>query len=343
MKILVDGDACPKSVLHICKKVGRKYGVPVWSVASFHHNIESDHHVVVGDASQEADIKIMNMTDEGDVVVTGDQGLAAIVLGKGAKSLSPAGREFRSDRIEFMLEERAIKSRVRRAGGRTKGPKRRTGEDDRRFEICLEQSLKGLKKMGDTSDNRPRGAGRSSFDLIDPGKFFCQIGLKKGNTFLDMACGRGDYAIAASKIVGAEGLVYAVDLWEEGIAALRDRASAEAINNLKAIIADVGEGIPIENGTVDICLMATVLHDLVQTRDAQGAVREAARVLNPLGSLAVIEFKKIERPPGPPVHIRLAPDEVESLVAPYGFRKGRFLDVGPYNYMMTFGRPPDSE
>jgi uncharacterized protein YaiI (UPF0178 family) len=99
----------------------------------------------VGDASQEADIKIMNMTDEGDVVVTGDQGLAAIVLGKGAKSLSPAGREFHSDRIEFMLEERAIKSRVRRAGGRTKGPKRRTVEDDRRFEMCLEQSLKGLK------------------------------------------------------------------------------------------------------------------------------------------------------------------------------------------------------
>ena len=343
MKILVDGDACPKSVLRICKKVGRKYGVPVWSVASFHHNIESDHHVLVGDASQEADIKIMNMTDEGDVVVTGDGGLAAIVVGKGAKSLSPTGWEFRSDRIDFMLEEREIKSKVRRAGGRTKGPKRRTVEDDRRFEVCLEQSLKELKKMGNTRGNKLRGVGKSSFDLIDPGKVFGQLGLKKGNTFLDMACGRGDYAIAASKIVGGEGLVYAVDLWEEGIAALRDRASAEGIKNLKAIIADVGEGIPVENGTVDICLMATVLHDLVQTRDAQGAIREAVRVLNSLGSLVVIEFKKIERPPGPPVHIRLAPDEVESLVVPYGLRKGQVLDVGPYNYMMTFNRPPDSK
>jgi len=125
MKIVVDGDACPKSVLRICMNLGRKYGVPVWSVASFHHNIESDHHVLVGNASQEADIKIINMTDEGDVVVTQDQGLAAIALGKGAKCLST----------------REIKSKVRRGGGRTKGPRRRTAEDDRRFEICLEHAL----------------------------------------------------------------------------------------------------------------------------------------------------------------------------------------------------------
>jgi len=141
MKILVDADACPKSVLRICMKAGRKYGIPVWSVASFNHNIESDHHVVVGNASQEADIKIMNMTDEGDVVITQDWGLASMVLGKRAKCLSPTGREFRSDKIEFLLEEREIKNRFRRGGGRTKGPRKRTIEDDRRFEICLKQSL----------------------------------------------------------------------------------------------------------------------------------------------------------------------------------------------------------
>lgn len=144
MKILVDADACPKSVLHICMKVGRKYGIPVWSVANFNHNIESDHHVVVGDAPQEADIKIINMTDEGDVVVTQDWGLAAMVLGKRAKCLSPAGREFRSDKIEFLLEEREVKNKLRRGGGRTKGPKKRTIEDDRRFENRLEHSLKDI-------------------------------------------------------------------------------------------------------------------------------------------------------------------------------------------------------
>jgi uncharacterized protein YaiI (UPF0178 family) len=155
MKILVDADACPKSVFHICMKVGHQYGIQVWTVASFHHSIESDHHVVVGNDSQETDIRIINMTEEGDIVVTQDWGLAAVVLGKGAKSLSPAGREFRSDRIPFLLEEREVKSKLRRGGGRTKGPKKRTSEDNRRFEACLERiflkSIEGVKTDGSSS------------------------------------------------------------------------------------------------------------------------------------------------------------------------------------------------
>jgi hypothetical protein len=141
MKILVDADACPRSVFRICLKIGRKYATPVWSVSSFHHDIKSDQHVLVGDASQETDMEVINRTDEGDVVVTQDWGLAAMVLGKGAKCVSPTGREFRQDKIEFLLEERELKGKLRRRGGRTRGPKKRTTEDDRRFEMCLEQIL----------------------------------------------------------------------------------------------------------------------------------------------------------------------------------------------------------
>jgi uncharacterized protein YaiI (UPF0178 family) len=141
MKILVDADACPRSVLQISMRLGRKYNIPVWTVASFDHNIESDHPIVVGGDFQEADMKIMNLTEEGDVVVTGDWGLAAMVLGKGAKCLSPMGREFHLERMEFLLEEREVKAKFRRGGGRTKGPKKRTLGDDRRFESSLEKIL----------------------------------------------------------------------------------------------------------------------------------------------------------------------------------------------------------
>lgn len=137
MKILVDADACPRSALKSCLTVGQKYGIPVWTVASFNHNITSDHHVVVGNDSQEADIKLINLTKAGDVIVTQDWGLAAMVLGKGARCLSPVGREYRPERIEFLLEEREIKAKTRRAGGRTRGPKKRTTEDDEHFEACL--------------------------------------------------------------------------------------------------------------------------------------------------------------------------------------------------------------
>jgi uncharacterized protein YaiI (UPF0178 family) len=64
-----------------------------------------------------------------------------MVLGKGAKCLSPMGKEFRPEKMEFLLEEREIKAKLRRGGGRTKGPKKRTLEDDHRFESCLEKIL----------------------------------------------------------------------------------------------------------------------------------------------------------------------------------------------------------
>jgi len=141
MKILVDADACPKNALQICMELGRKYTVPVWTVASFNHNIVSDHHVVVGDGSQEADIKVLYLTEDKDVIVTQDWGLAAMVLGKKASCISPVGRIFTNDNIEFLLEEREVKAKLRRSGGRTKGPNKRTVQEDTRFYRCLEEIL----------------------------------------------------------------------------------------------------------------------------------------------------------------------------------------------------------
>ncbi|MDR3540970.1 MAG: DUF188 domain-containing protein [Desulfosporosinus sp.] len=137
MKIIVDADACPKTVLQICQCVAQERAIPVWTVASFNHNIESDHHVVVGNASQEADIRVMNLAQAGDVAVTQDWGLAAMLLGKGVRCLNPDGREFSTSNIEFLLEEREAKAKFRRGGGRTKGPKKRVLENDRKFETCL--------------------------------------------------------------------------------------------------------------------------------------------------------------------------------------------------------------
>ncbi|TGE31599.1 DUF188 domain-containing protein [Desulfosporosinus sp. Sb-LF] len=141
MKIIVDADACPRAVLQLCMKLAREFDLPVWTVASFNHSIESDHHVVVGNASQEADIRVMNLALAGDVAVTQDWGLAAMLLGKGVKCLNPGGREFSSTTIEFLLEEREAKAKFRRGGGRTKGPKKRLLEDDQQFEASLRNIL----------------------------------------------------------------------------------------------------------------------------------------------------------------------------------------------------------
>ena len=79
-----------------------------------------------------------------------------------------------------------------------------------------------------------------------------------------------------------------------------------------------------------------MLHDLVEAGTAVAALTETARVLKPGGTLAIVEFDKVAGPPGPPVAIRLAPEEVARLVTPYGFQETGGVRVGPYNYLIKF-------
>ena len=186
-----------------------------------------------------------------------------------------------------------------------------------------------------TESMKPPGAGKSSYDLIDPGALWAALNLPQGITFLDLGCGQGNYSLAAAHLIGPAGVVYAVDLWEEGLAALKARAVREGRANLKPLAAGASR-VPIESRSVDVGLMATVLHDLVEAGTATGALTELTRVLKPWGLLAIVEFDKIDGPPGPPRHIRLDPAAVEALVAPYGFARQRTVKLGPYNYLMTF-------
>ena len=140
-RIIVDADACPRTVLGICTAVAREKQAAVITVASHNHLINSDCHVTVGDAPQAADLRILNLSRKGDVVVTQDWGLAAMVLGKEARCLSPSGRQYRPETIDTMLEIRDMKARHRRTGGRTRGPRKRTADDDRRFEEGLRRIL----------------------------------------------------------------------------------------------------------------------------------------------------------------------------------------------------------
>ncbi len=179
------------------------------------------------------------------------------------------------------------------------------------------------------------GAGKSSFDLIDAAVLLAALDLKPGSTFLDLGCGAGNYTFAVAEAIGTGGVIYALDLWEEGIAAVRQRATEECRANIKALWAEAGK-IPLPPASVDTCLMATVLHDLAEVGTAAGALAETTRVLKPGGTLAIVEFDKVEGPPGPPAAIRLAPEEVTRLVTPYGFRQTGINRVGPYNYLTKF-------
>lgn len=183
--------------------------------------------------------------------------------------------------------------------------------------------------------HKPVAAGKSSFDLIDTETALAIIDIKPDSSFLDMACGIGNYCLEIAKHIGDKGTIYAVDLWAEGIATLDNRVSVEGIGNIKTIVADITARLPFEENSIDSCLMATILHDL--SKDAQKkTIQEVTRLLKPGGMLNIIEFKKIAKGPGPPVKIRMDEQEVESLVTGYGFTKVAGGDIGEFNYLLKY-------
>ncbi len=133
MKIIIDADACP--VLDITLGIAKKKDIPCLIVCDNSHFIEREgaDTVVVDKGTDSADIRIANTVRNGDIVVTQDYGLAALVLGKKAKALNQNGLIFTDKNIENLLYSRYTAKKARMAGGRTKGPPARTRDNDIAF------------------------------------------------------------------------------------------------------------------------------------------------------------------------------------------------------------------
>jgi hypothetical protein len=133
MQILVDADACP--VKEIIVRIAKRQNIPVTMVTDTSHELHDGHStiVTVDKGRDSVDFALINMVQRDDVVVTQDYGVAAMALGKGAKALNQNGLVYTDENIGKLLSERHIGQKIRRGGGRTKGPRKRTSEDDEQF------------------------------------------------------------------------------------------------------------------------------------------------------------------------------------------------------------------
>jgi ubiquinone/menaquinone biosynthesis C-methylase UbiE len=184
----------------------------------------------------------------------------------------------------------------------------------------------------------PIAAGKSSFDLVDRQEVFRLLDLEPGAVLLDMGCGVGHYSLAAASYIGEDGMIHAVDLWKDGVAALDEQVAARGLNQIDPLVVDVSKHIPLEHASVDICLMATVLHDFIEDGTDAGAMAEVTRLLKPEGALVVVEFKKIPGPPGPPLAVRLSESELDDYLSDFGFIRHVAADAGPDLYVRRYGR-----
>ena len=141
MKILVDADACP--VKEIIIRLAKQRQIPVTMLIDTSHRLDDGYSkvITVDKQADGVDFALMGLLSREDIVVTQDYGLAAMVLGKGARAINQNGMAYTNDNIDKLLMERHIGAKVRRSGGRTKGPAKRTKEDNERFEAAFAKLL----------------------------------------------------------------------------------------------------------------------------------------------------------------------------------------------------------
>ncbi|UOQ47675.1 YaiI/YqxD family protein [Gracilibacillus caseinilyticus] len=144
MKIFVDADACP--VVDIIIEEAGRYDLDVVLVRSYSHFSMKDYpkHVevkYVDDGADAADYQIVRMVSKEDVVITQDYGLAALCLPKGSYVMHHIGFRYTKEKIDRMLQERHLNAKARKAGQRTKGPKKFTEEQKESFRCKFRKLL----------------------------------------------------------------------------------------------------------------------------------------------------------------------------------------------------------
>ncbi|MGM0420697.1 MAG: YaiI/YqxD family protein [Bacillota bacterium] len=144
-RILVDGDGCP--VIDITVEVARQHNCSLVIFTNYSHRVEVDYGEVkkVDVTAQAVDMKIANATGEGDIVITQDYGLAALVLGRGAVVLNNSGSRFTQDNIDDLLAKRHHYAKLRRAGRRHPNQRKRSVTEDEKFKLALKQAIAAEK------------------------------------------------------------------------------------------------------------------------------------------------------------------------------------------------------
>lgn len=161
-----------------------------------------------------------------------------------------------------------------------------------------------------------------------------RIGVQADSVVCDIGAGTGIFTIPAASMT--RNTVYALEVDQQMLDIIAAKAQQQGLGNVRGLNVHDNQ-VDIADGTVDVAIMVTVLHEL-ETKT--GLLEEYWRILKPGGKLAVIEFYKRETPMGPPMKMRLSEEDVEALLRPVGLEVTDRFDLSDNMYGLVFEKIP---
>lgn len=145
-KIIIDADSSP--VIEETVHIAAQYHIQVVLVKDYAHHSSKIYgpdvaSIYVDTSSDSADYKILSLVDKDDIVITGDYGLASIVINK-AHVVHHTGFIYTHSNLDALLINRYINHESRKMNKRMKGPAKFTASDRTKFKMTLEQIITSL-------------------------------------------------------------------------------------------------------------------------------------------------------------------------------------------------------
>ncbi|MEN9257214.1 MAG: class I SAM-dependent methyltransferase [Gloeomargarita sp. GMQP_bins_5] len=171
---------------------------------------------------------------------------------------------------------------------------------------------------------------RATWQSLDV--FFQVAQPRAQEVWADIGCGPGYFTLPLAERVHK---VYALDSSPWMLERCRERAVAQGYGNVETRPCEE-TAIPLPDKSVDVSLLANLVHELLQPQAFLAAVGRITRA-----RVHVIDWHPVPSPAGPPLVDRLPKDQVIDLLTGLGFVLVQDAPVYPYHYFLTF-RPPAS-
>ena len=145
----------------------------------------------------------------------------------------------------------------------------------------------------------------------------------------DVGAGTGYFAARIARAV-PQGRVWAVDLEEDMVRFLNERAQREGLANLRGVLATPSDARIPE--PVDVILVVDTHHHIENRPAYYRALRNSLR---PNGRVVIIDFTR-ESPEGPPAEFRLTPAQVDAEMSEAGYTRDGEGVALPRQYLLTY-------
>ncbi len=171
-------------------------------------------------------------------------------------------------------------------------------------------------------------------DFLSPEAILNNLEINENMTAVEFGCGAGIFVIALAKRV-KQGRVYGLDVQEEKLSVLKNKASIEKLTNIVAIHCDLEtkNGSTLVGDSVDIVLIPNVLF---QAENKYAIINEGKRILKQGGQLLIIDWQKSSLLA--PKQGIISPDEIKKIARDAELTFKKEFSAGGHHFALLFNK-----